>query len=160
MPQPMSGIGFIISILIALGLWLMSIIDSPVPYSQITFTQSSFIDKVLCPLTGELVSETDRKELEKIIPLFQRLWNDQSTSFLAATEKILGAPLRLHTDKSSFFVCKNIPSWAIPMMISSWSHLSSAGPGKTSRPVDIVNVVYHEFLHVLTLRLLDWKLES
>lgn len=144
--------------LFSIWLWFAGVVglETPPPLVQspkITFEHASIIDNLVCPFES-------RADIDKEIPRLQKLWDEKGPKLLQKASELLNSGFGYQEDVTGLFLCSKIPSWAKPRIISVWQYMPSTPANLRWQDLEFVDVVFHEHLHMLINRQLDWKLKS
>ncbi len=114
-------------------------------YPKIFLEYADSLDIKLCQPTG--ISPAVVQEAMQKLPIFQKLWNDDSTNLLATTISGIGKPFLRSEETVNLFLCPRLPSMGTPLLITYYPFLDSTTSSHPLSPLYFKGIVFHELLH-------------
>lgn len=112
---------------------------------KVTIFYAAIFDTVCTVKTGYKIDPAWAQNLNKQLPQWRALWNQEGSMLLATTTKVIGRPFIQENFQVSLSLC-TFPSMSAPLIVNARYALSSFT--KNPIPDDVlISNIYHELLH-------------
>lgn len=119
--------------------------SSNIEYPVVSIFYANMFDGVCTKKTGYVISPFWLNELNKNMPHFQILWDDEGTLLLKNTVKFIGRPFVQNNFQAALSLC-SFPSMSAPLLINARYSLNHFTPQPIPDYV-LIGTIYHEILH-------------
>ncbi len=153
----LSSIFLILALVLGVLLWPGASTEVP----EVSFHYSAAVDQFLCPsLAKSKILPSWDNELAERAREFDRVWNMVGPNLLQAASQIVGKPFSKAHFNIPIFLCPALPGWGFPIAVPVNMFLHSASGEGALDIKEFPDVVFHEILHLYTIRALGWNFRT